>query len=244
MYDLILTGPPRTGTKTLWIALGSHPEICASEYKEPFHIFPGSRFNQEYFIKNFIPTSQTKCILDSVPFHVGHQRNRINILKSLKMFKTIKYLTFLRDPLERTISFASWLLILYYNNVRLRSNLPIFMDEDIQLNKDILISWIIREIKVPYLNLVDMDGQIDRNHIFISTLNDIEIKFDKIMTFLKLKKIEIKATKSNQIEGSKLTVNYLKVKHEINKICKENETVLTKLSRKYYNKIVNEYKVV
>lgn len=244
MYDLILTGPSRCATTSLWGCLDSHSKISSSLIKEPLVRLSLREYADEYFEKFYNPKSDTQYLLDGCPIdiHLNVSETIIH-LKSFN-FRSIKYISLLRDLQYRALSKASLLTKLYCRNKL--DYKPQFLDNDDLLVNTIFVDWMIQSIKLPYQNLIEIDDLIPREDIFVGNLNDNNFKFyiTKILEFLQLENENIKTRHSNKLSNISVTMEYLNIKKRMLKIYKENVDSFKDLSDKYYKKIEKEFGVI
>jgi len=109
--NLLLGGPGRTGTTSLFAYLASHPFICGSEKKETGY-FLNPLFNRpldpiETYTKLFAGCVGYKYVLEATPAYLLGGRKVADAIK--KVLGDFRVVFTLRDPVERFIS-GYWLI--------------------------------------------------------------------------------------------------------------------------------------
>ncbi|MBU0480053.1 MAG: sulfotransferase [Proteobacteria bacterium] len=104
--NLLLGGPGRTGTTSLFAYLSSHPLVCGSQKKETGY-FLNPLFNQplapiETYTKLFAGFTGQKYVLEATPAYLLGGRKVADAIK--KVLGDFRVVFILRDPVERYIS--------------------------------------------------------------------------------------------------------------------------------------------
>ncbi|MEM6738278.1 MAG: sulfotransferase domain-containing protein [Bacteroidota bacterium] len=110
--NLVLIGPPKSGTTSVFNWLSEHSEVCTSRIKETYHFFQRDeeengikKFTQEDFNKYQIYFEEcpncSKCVIEATPEYL-YSESAIGAFQQIK--KPIKFLFIYRDPAERMFS--------------------------------------------------------------------------------------------------------------------------------------------
>ncbi len=110
--DLVMIGPPKCGTTSVFNWLSEHSQVCTSSVKETYHFF--QRDEEENGIKIFSEadfshyqtyfkdcSENMKCIVEATPEYL-YSESAINAFKKIE--KPIKFLFIYRDPADRMFS--------------------------------------------------------------------------------------------------------------------------------------------
>lgn len=243
MYDLILLGPSRSGTTTLWHDLGKHPSISPSLIKEPLAEYrePGG-FSDTYFDKYYTTVKSTKYLLDGCPIDTFIDLESVmESLRKVKVIRNMKYITLLRPLHIRSFSYANLLLTSYFSGSRYK---PPFLDENNILLEREFVQWMARSIKRPYVNLCILeDAYIDADSIFIAELNNLKNVMTKLLKFLDIGNVKLNIGKRNALTKIKWPYEYVKRKETVNLMYDKNSKYFNHLSEKYIKRIERDYKV-
>ena len=109
---LIIIGPPKTGTTSIFNWISMHPDVCASNKKETYHFFVKDeeekgiqQFSETHFddYKKYFKECKAnhKVIVEATPDYLYSE----SAIKAFSQFEvTPKFLFIYRDPVERMYS--------------------------------------------------------------------------------------------------------------------------------------------
>jgi hypothetical protein len=154
----------------------------------------------------------------------------ISSIKTLELFNEIKYITFLRDPLERVTSLGNTLIGLSDDYQK-----PSFMNDDGKINEEDVLIWIGEALIKPYLHLKTITQIISIDNIFIGNFEEIGSSVKKVLDFLELDYEDLPVHDLNKSKNQDPTFQ---------RIIDENRKDLEIVSHHIQNKIEREYQII
>ncbi|WP_421762842.1 sulfotransferase domain-containing protein [Ekhidna sp.] len=137
--NLIIAGPPKTGTTSIFDWLAQHPDVCEASKKETGFfsdaISPANRscnFNThgiEAYIDLFHTLTDEKVLLEATPEYI-YTKTAINNIP--RLFKKKLVLFIYRDPVDRIVSEYKFHT---YKTKKFSGSLKEFLDRDVIKNK-------------------------------------------------------------------------------------------------------------
>ena len=164
-YNLLLIGPPRSGTTSLWTSLINHPNVSATLIKEPLcGRVAGEISEKEYIAQFFMIHKDTKLLLDGTAFgneNIANISTQIDSLNALDTIGTIKFLNLHRSPIDRAISMAYWSLYLFYADHKFyRVNRPAFINSEGLFIKERFIKGMTSTIENQRRGLISVEEKV------------------------------------------------------------------------------------
>jgi hypothetical protein len=193
--------------------------------------FPGVTYNKKYFDIYFCRKKDTEYFLDGSPLDIYEVLTPvISSIKTLELFNEIKYITFLRDPLERVTSLGNTLIGLSDDYQK-----PSFMNDDGKINEEDVLIWIGEALIKPYLHLKTITQIISIDNIFIGNFEEIGSSVKKVLDFLELDYEDLPVHDLNKSKNQDPTFQ---------RIIDENRKDLEIVSHHIQNKIEREYQII
>ena len=108
--NLFVIGAMKSGTTTLHEYLGSHPEICMSDRKEPGYFVEeyGWSNGVDWYLRQFSGDGKEKYLGESTTDYTKLPRFKGVARRIAEFNPGAKIMYLLRDPIERTISHYWW----------------------------------------------------------------------------------------------------------------------------------------
>lgn len=99
--NLIIAGAPKSGSSTLHLILGQHPEIIMSTPKEP-KIFTNEWGMEQHYYQKFFPDYNGEQIVGEST--VGYFIDHLALERMYKTSKDLKFIFILRNPVDQIYS--------------------------------------------------------------------------------------------------------------------------------------------
>ena len=244
-FDLLLTGPPRSGTTMLWNCL-EHPNISKTLRKEPLSSRQNIKF-ETYIEDNYVLKKHTKVLFDGTAFgteNINDLAKTIKSLSSLKEIKSIKFINLFRSPLDRAKSHAYWALFLYYKGADFfKYYRPQFLSEDGKLIEENFINSVIFHIEQLRKTLEILKENIGKENVLILSLKTFHKNTDELFKFLNLDPIPINIVKMNSSYDAILKIEHIFEKSRIKNKFEEFNTELVLKSLTEINKIAEKFEI-
>lgn len=103
--DFYILGPQKTGTSSIFASLSEHPELCGSSKKEPHFFDKSFNFHRgpKWYYKFFENCKGLK--FEATPNYFTSPLARVRMkAMGIGKSKTVKFVLFLRDPVDRFVS--------------------------------------------------------------------------------------------------------------------------------------------
>jgi len=228
-YNLLLVGPSRSGTTSLWNCL-RHPNITNSIIKEPLTMARRKAVDFDTYVdESFMLDFNTKIIFDGTAFGIGNimdARKCLQKLKKIKEIRKIKYILLFRNPKDRSISSAFWSLYLFHKgDAYFQKKRPRFINEKGELVKEKFVKGIIEQMKCCRRTFMIVADQIGIENIFVTNIEKIQSEKKKLFNFLELEDHSLNISRYNSSKNKILSLKHLKEKQKMLEEYKKNEKV-------------------
>jgi len=222
--DLVLLGPPRTATTSLWTALKKHDEISTSKKELIRKVSPNKYLNQ------FKINENTKAILDGTPCSYHYYNELVKKLKLIYGFN-VKIIYPVRNPFDRIYSTFKQNIIHHTNWNMEWGEPPKFLPFIIDKNK--IDTNKILECFPVNMDSLNLQNAFDvTNDVYIFRLDEMDIK--KILNFINVKQQNIILYKSNSLNNE---WNECDVKNQFDNFWNNNLKEISKFIIDDLNKI-------
>ena len=221
---LVFLGAPRTGTKSMWIALSKHSEIANSIVKEPWNrysldetIYMSKNIN--FYKKKFNIKHISKVLLDATPCAYNYHYNYV---KNIKM--PIKIIYPIRNPFDRLYSTVKQNIVSYFFHwIDKREH--DFIKSKTELDYDGLLKFLI--YSVDSVN-IDWAYKITKN-VFMPRFDDIIVDMKQMFDFLNVIPIEKKLDRHNSMNELWEENIFDKMRHDVEYFWNKNIKTISKI---------------
>jgi len=237
-YTFVILGDNRSGTTSIWSSFRYHTEICSGKLKEKLHRLPEDINNLLFYVKdNFATTSNTKVLLDGSPNLISFRPRFIDLLKELPEVERLCCIYTVRKPIERLYSYSHICLLNHYKR---DYPIPYFITDDLKVNEHSM-HYMFHIECLFYRKIRLMEHKLGRDNLYVLSLNSLSENLYNIFDFLSVDKQVIPIKRINRSVDYSPTMEYLRIKADINKWVKKNQQMIERTSELDKEKINKRY---
>lgn len=210
-YTLLLLGPPRTATTSVWKALIQHKDIAPPEVKEllnklyyRYHLI---KRRPETFIQHFDIKENQKIILDGTPHAYILDGALLKDIQNQIYINNIKFLYVLRNPYDRLYSYLK-IKLMTEEQPKVTGGYG-FIDLN-DINIDLFFHWLEKF----FADRIEIKTMKEfSNDILFLRIDQMDPK--KIFDFLQIENLNIRIGHSNRNDEVWTRPKYEKIRRKI-----------------------------